>query len=217
MNNINIIKNRLLIEDIFNYDVILVGTGIHNALGNGFQYDVKINFPNVEKALKKTPYADIRKLGTVTVVNNVPIFCLCFIHKGGYRSDLIPDYLNYDALSQVLSLVDDNFENKKIATTIIGNSKFDGNGDKYKILDFFNGLSDKNEYFIYDYEQRDYRDVNNELWAKITSLVNKIPYKDMRYLKDEYISQRKFGIYENGIRKPILNNLIESYIKNKKI
>lgn len=217
MNNINIIKNRLLIEDIFNYDVILVGTGIHNALGNGFQYDVKINFPNVEKALKKTPYADIRKLGTVTVVNNVPIFCLCFIHKGGYRNDLIPDYLNYDALNQVLSLVDENFENKKIATTIIGNSKFDGNGDKDKILDFFNGLSDKNEYFIYDYEQRDYRDVNNELWAKITSLVNKIPYKDMRYLKDEYISQRKFGIYENGIRKPILNNLIESYIKNKKI
>ena len=98
MAKINIIHNKHLIEDIFDYDVIVLGTGIHNALGNGFQYDVKINFPIVEETVKKTPYADPRKLGTVTVINGKPVFCVGFIHQGGYRKDLTPDYLKYDAL-----------------------------------------------------------------------------------------------------------------------
>ena len=110
MAKINIIHNKHLIEDIFDYDVIVLGTGIHNALGNGFQYDVKINFPIVEETVKKTPYADSRKLGTVTVINGKPVFCVGFIHQGGYRKDLTPDYLNYDSLKNVLSLIDENFE-----------------------------------------------------------------------------------------------------------
>jgi hypothetical protein len=195
MANINIISNRFLIEDVFNYDIIIVGTGIHNALGNGFQYDIKINFPPVEDAIKKTPYADARKLGTVIVIPGKPIFCVGFIHKGGYRKDIVPDYLNYDALKDVLYLIDDNFQNKKIATTLIGCSKFDGNGDRNKILELFNGLSEKNEYFIYDYEQRDYREVHNEKWAEITALVGKIPHAELRKLKDEYIKIRKYGIH----------------------
>jgi hypothetical protein len=162
--NIHIITEKSLIEDIFKYDIILVGTGIHNALGNGFQYDIKINFPFVEKAVKKTPYADSRKLGTVIVVNYNPIFCIGFIHKGGYRKDLTPDYLDYDSLTNILKLIDENFEGKKIATTLIGCSKYDGNGDKNKVLEIFNLFLSKNEYFIYDYEQRDYREVNNEKW-----------------------------------------------------
>lgn len=214
MSNITLIKDKPLIEDIFQYDVIIVGTGIHNALGNGFQYDVKINFPNVETAVKQTPYADIRKLGTVTVVNGEPIFCVCFIHKGGYRKDLIPDYLNYDSLKETLSLIDDNFVDKRIATTLMGCSKFDGNGDREQVLDVFNHLKN-NEYFIYDYEQCDYREIHNRRWEKISSLVNKIPYNDLRALKDEYINQRKYGIYDDQRkRKPILDNIIEEYINN---
>lgn len=195
MGKINLIHDKYLIEEIFDYDVIIVGTGIHNALGNGFQHDVKINFPIVEETVKKTPYADVRKLGTVTVVNTKPIFCVGFIHQGGYRKDLTPDYLKYDALENVLSLIDDNFEGKRIATTLIGSSKFDGNGDKNKIIELFERLSDKNQYFIYDYEQRDYRELNNEKWNNITSLVGKIPYEELRKLKDEYIKERKYGIY----------------------
>ena len=52
-----------------------------------------------------------------------------------------------------------------------------------------------NNFFIYDYEQRDYREINNEKWAEITSLVGKIPYQELRKLKDEYIKIRKFGIH----------------------
>lgn len=195
MAKITFVHDKPLIEDIFNYDIIIVGTGVHNALGNGFQYDVKINFPLVEYVVKQTPYADPRKMGTVSVINETPIFCVGFIHQGGYRKDLTPDYLNYDAVRDVLHLVDTNFEGKKIATTLIGCSLFDGNGDKNQVLEIFNGLSDNNEYFIYDYEQRDYREVHNEKWAEITSLVGKIPYEDLRKLKDEYIKIRKFGIH----------------------
>lgn len=195
MAKITLVHDKPLIEDIFNYDIIIVGTGVHNALGNGFQYDVKINFPLVEYAVKQTPYADPRKMGTVSVINETPIFCVGFIHQGGYRKDLTPDYLDYDAVKDVLHLVDTNFKEKKIATTLIGCSLFDGNGDKNQVLEIFNGLSDNNEYFIYDYEQRDYREVHNEKWAEITALVGKIPHEELRRMKDEFIKIRKYGIH----------------------
>lgn len=195
MAKITFVHDKPLIEDIFNYDIIIVGTGVHNALGNGFQYDVKINFPLVEHVVKQTPYADPRKMGTVSVINETPIFCVGFIHQGGYRKDLTPDYLNYDAVRDVLHLVDTNFKGEKIATTLIGCSLFDGNGDKNQVLEIFNGLSDNNEYFIYDYEQRDYREVHNEKWAEITALVGKIPHDELRKLKDEFIKIRKYGIH----------------------
>lgn len=199
MARIEMIHDKPLIEDIFEYDLIIVGTGIYNTLGNGFQYDIKINFPNVNKIIKETPYGDKRKLGTVTIVNDKPIFCLGFIHKGGFRKDLQTEYLDYNALTNVLSLIDENFENKKIATTLIGSSKFDGNGDKDKILEIFQQLSDKNMYYLYDYEQRDYRIVHNEMWREIMELKDKIPYQEFRQMKDNYIALRKYGIY--GIKK----------------
>lgn len=192
---VTIIKDKPLIEDIFDYDIIIVGTGIHNSLGNGFQHDIKINFPFVEDALKKTPYADKRKLGTVTVVKSTPLYCLGFIHSGGYRKDLNPVYLNYEALNDALHLIDNNFKNKRIASSFIGCSQFDGNGDKERVLEIFNNLSGENEYFLYDYEQRDYREVNNEKWAEIIAQVGKIPHEELRKLKNEYIKIRKYGIW----------------------
>ena len=192
---ITVIHEIPLIEEIFNYDLIIIGTGIHNALGNGFQYDMKINFPIIEETVKKTKYADPRKLGTVSVINMNPIVCVGYIHKGGYKSNLQTDFLDYDALKNVLELIDDNFKGKKIATTLLGCSKYDGNGDKTRVFDLFKTLSDRNEYFIYDYEQRDYRSVNNEKWAKIIEQVGKIPYEELRKLKDDYIKIRKYGIY----------------------
>lgn len=192
---VTIVKDKPLIEDVFNYDIIIVGTGIHNTLGNGFQHDIKINFPFVEDALKKTPYADKRKLGTVTVVKSTPLYCLGFIHSGGYRKDLNPVYLDYQALNDVLHLIDNNFENKRIASSFIGCSEFDGNGDKERVLDMFNSLTGENEYFLYDYEQRDYREVNNEKWAEIIAQVGKVSHEELRKLKDEYIKIRKYGIW----------------------
>lgn len=188
-------KDVPLIEEIFQYDIIIVGTGIHNSLGNGFQHDVKINFPFVEKTVKEGKYGDARKLGTVTVVSSKPMFCIAYIHKGGYRKDLNPVYLDYDALKECINMIDENFHGKKIATTLIGCCSFDGNGEWEKVEKFFLELNTDNEYHVYDYEQRDYRQVNNEKWAKIVEQIGKIPYEEMRKLKDEYIKERKYGIY----------------------
>ena len=44
---IKIVKDRDLIYEVYDYDLILVGTSIMNNLGNGFQYKVGLNFPNV--------------------------------------------------------------------------------------------------------------------------------------------------------------------------
>ena len=195
MPKITFVHDKPLIEDIFQYDVIIVGTGIHNSLGNGFQYDVKINFPHIEETVKKTPYADSRKLGTVTVIKGKPTFCVGFIHQGAYRKDIQPDFLNYDALKNILQLIDENFRNQNIATTLIGSTQYDGNGNKDKIMEIFNSLSNNNHYYIYDYTQRDYREVNNEKWAEITNLVGKIPYQELRTLKNNYIKIRKYGIH----------------------
>lgn len=188
---------KKLIEEVYSYDVVIVGTGIHNTLGNGFQYDVKINFPTVEEVVKAGKYADPRKLGTVSVVNLTPVFCVAYIHKGSYRKDLKPEYLDYDALELCLKLINENFEGKRIATTLIGCGEFDGNGDRERVLDMFRSLPGDNEYFIYDYEQKDYREVNNAEWRTIIDQVGKIPYEELRKLKDEYIHRRKYGIYNN--------------------
>ena len=98
----------------------------------------------------------------------------------------------------LLKLIEKNFENKRIGTTLLGSSNYDGNGNREEILNIFNDVVSKNEYFIYDYEQRNYREVNNEKWRKITELVGKIPYEELRKLKDEYIHTRKYGIYNKN-------------------
>ena len=105
--------------------------------------------------------------------------------------------MDYNSLKEVLNLIESNFKDKCIGTTLLGCSKYDGNGDRNAVLDLFNEIAIKNKYFIYDYEQRDYREVNNEKWNKIIDLVGKIPYEELRRLKDEYIHTRKFGIYNN--------------------
>ena len=105
---VTIIKDIPLINDVFKYDVILVGTSINNALGNGFQRQVRINFPIVDKINKSTNYGDPRKLGTVKVIGTTPIFCLCYINRSKRRPDINPEYLNYESLENCLKLVNEN-------------------------------------------------------------------------------------------------------------
>jgi hypothetical protein len=81
-----------LIRHIYEYDVILVGTGIYNALGNGFQRDIRLVHPSIDNANKGTLYGDKRKLGTVTVVDEKSIIiCLCYVNRGRFRPDLNPE------------------------------------------------------------------------------------------------------------------------------
>jgi hypothetical protein len=97
------------------------------------------------------------KLGTILECKSEgePTFCLCFITKGfNFRPDLESDYLSYEALEKALKLVNVKYKNKKIACPLLGSSRFDGNGDKGKIMEIFNNTLSNVECTIFDYFQK---------------------------------------------------------------
>lgn len=205
---ITIIKDIPLINDVFNYDVILVGTSILNSLGNGFQHQIKINFPIVDKVNKTTNYGDNRKLGTVKVIDSTPIFCLCYINKSKRRPDLIPDYLNYEALENCLKLINENFKGKKIASTIMGLSDYEGNGDRNRIMKIFTEYTPDIDIYLYDYTQTDYEQEKKDKWYDIVNQIGKITTDEYRELKKRFHWENAFGIY-----KPMPENITEYEIK----
>ena len=152
-----VVKNVAESDSVVNVGDILVKTTDDDVVLLGAQFNLYDADGTLIKFVMDGDVYEVAEEGTVEVINHEPIFCIGYIHKGGYRKDLNPVYLDYKALEDVLILIDNNFENKHIATSFIGCSSFDGNGEREKVLEFFSRLSDKNEYFIYDYEQRDYK------------------------------------------------------------
>lgn len=205
---IKIIKDKELIYDVYNYDVILIGTSINNALGNGFQYQIKKAFPNVDIANKNTPYGDIRKLGTVHVVKDSPTFCLLYINKGRYRPDINPEYIDYDALISCIKLINEHFKGKKIASTIIGTSIYEGDGDREKIISILKEYSKDIELYLYDYEQKDRSDVRRQKWFEITDSIGRVSKEEYRKLKIKYFWEDAFGVL-----KPVPEGLSEKEVK----
>jgi len=191
---ISIIENKELIYDIHLYDVILIGTSINNALGNGFQYQIKKSFPEVDIANKNTPYGDIRKLGTVQIVKKYDkIFCLLYINKSRRRPDLCPDYLDYDALESTMKIINDRFSGKRICSTILGNSVYEGEGNKERILNIIENNSDNIDLTLYDYEQPDYEEERNRRWKQIQESIGKVSPEEYREMKKVYYWQNAFG------------------------
>ena len=206
---ISIIENKPLIYDVPNYDVILVPTSINNALGNGFQYEIKKAFPQVDVINKTTSYGDIRKLGTVQVTEVDDItFCLLYINKGRYRPDLNPDYLDYNALESCIKLINENFKDKKIASTIIGHDRYEGDGNKEKILSIIENNSNHINLTLYDYEQKDREQVRNNKWCKIIDSIGKVSQEEYRKMKIKYHWEETFGLL-----KPVPDNLTEKEVK----
>lgn len=206
---INIIENKELIYDIHLYDVILVGTSINNALGNGFQYQVKKAFPEVDAANKNTPYGDLRKLGTVQVVKKYDkIFCLLYINKSRRRPDLCPDYLDYNALESCMKLINENFPNAKVVSTLLGHSVYEGDGNKEQILNIIKNNSDNLNLTIYDYEQPDYKSVLTQKWLKVIEAADNGDNELYRKLKIQYFWEKTFGVL-----KPIPEDMDEKQIK----
>lgn len=195
---INIIENTKLIEKIFDYDIILVGTNCYGMLGNGFQKDVSVNFPDVNEAAMNIKYADFSMLGTVKVVNRSPIFCLCYITKDfGCTKHLNPVYVDYGAVESCLLTIDNNFKNKRIATTLIGTSEFDGNGDKNKISKIFDNSIKNNILDIYTYEQTKWGKELLIEWHRIKYLIEhkEITYTEWCKLKKNFLWMKKHGMW----------------------
>ena len=154
---INVIKDEDIYWHFSEYDIILIGTNIYCTMSQGIQLKIMLNYPYVYNKNLETKYGDVDKMGTILECKskNEPTFCLCFIVKGyNFRPDLEKDYLSYDALENALKLVNIKYKGKKIACPLLGSSRFDGNGDKEKILNIFKKALTDVECTVFDYFQK---------------------------------------------------------------
>ena len=214
---ITIKHNEDLIYHVKEYDVVLVGTTINNALGNGFQKEVERSFRYVSDRNKATVYGDNKKLGQCLVVMGEPIFCLCYIFKMRNLPSKKPDVLDYDALENCLTLINDEFAGKNIATTVIGASEYDGGGDPKKVLEIIKkALTDVNV-TIYDYQQPNYREEDKKIFKDIVNRRKKgeITSEEYQELKKKYIWEQYHGFYDE-MPKNLTYNELKDYINNEK-
>lgn len=207
---VNIIENINPTSVTDNYDCILVGTNIYGKLTNGWQLDMKMKYPIIHKTNLDTKYGDKSKLGKVVCVKetNSPDVCLLYITEGyNFRPDKQKDYLSYDALEECLHKINIEYKGKKIICPLLGSSKFDGNGNKDRILSLFENILTNVDADVYLYEQKSAKEVLLDLIKKIMEAKKK---KD----KPTYYSlvkQRKE--YSERLKK--INNLTY-FEKNEK-
>lgn len=148
---ITIVKDKEPIYDVENFDVILVGVSTHNRLFGSFLRKLTIKYPLLEKVYYSTPYGDKRKLGKrITIDDMKPIVSLMFICTVPSRSE---NFINYEALERCLKTANVEFKGKRVVMTVIGSSKFDGNGDKEKCLNLIKENTKDMDVTIYDYNQ----------------------------------------------------------------
>lgn len=185
---VTIIKDKDLFEHITEYDVILIGTSIYNYLSQGFQRDIMLHYPIVQEKNFRTPYADNRKLGTILPCETENLeFVLCYITRSiNFRPRKEKDFLNYDALEKCLTLVNTLYKGKKVATTVMGNTRFDGNGDKEKILEIFKKCCTNIDITLYDYRQLSYQEKKKMIYLSEQEL-KKTDYNAYR----KVVSERK--------------------------
>lgn len=185
---IKIVKDEDLFNHINEYDVILVGTNINCLLTQGLQRKIMLNYPYVQEMNMKTKYGDVSKLGTVLecTSDTEPNFTLLFICKGNYRPDLKKDFLSYDSLEKCLMIADKLYKGKNVATTLLGTSRFDGNGDKSKVIEIFERAVKNMNITIYDYFQKNRQEELKEIRKKEIEIRNK-DYQKYR----EVVRERK--------------------------
>jgi hypothetical protein len=155
-----------------------------------------------EKNLE-TKYADPEKLGTLLECKSEgePTFCLCFITNSyNFRPDLNNVYISYESVEKCLKLVNILYRGKKVATTLLGASKFDGNGDRDKVMEIFKDTITDVDLTIYDYEQKSRNDYIKEWYFKekeMKAIDKKEYYKMVRKRKQEADERFK----KNGHRR----------------
>ncbi len=146
---ITIIKGKEPIYDTDNFDVILIGVSTHNMLMGNFQAKMGVKYPIVEKVNNSTPYGDLRKLGKrITINDTSPIISLMYICTYPSRKK---DFIDYDALEKCLKTANAEFKGKKVLTTLLGSTKFDGRGDRDKCLKIIEDNAKDLDLYIYDY------------------------------------------------------------------
>lgn len=186
---ITIIKDKELIFETEKYDVILVGTSVYNMLTGGFQSKMRFKYPYIQDGNDKTNYGDNRKLGKrLTFYDNKPIISLMYIC--GYPTSRIVN-IDYDALRTCLLSANAEFKGKKVASTIVGSSVFDGNGERDKCIELINECTPDLDITLYDYVQRKRKDEMNEYFLYIKSFIkDKEKYKELLETRNEYLKSQ---------------------------
>ena len=165
----NIIKDRDAIAYTDNYDVVLVGTSPYCLLNTGFQSKIRFKYPFVDEANMSTSYGDRRKLGKRLTIDGEPVISLMYIFtygKGWYT------ILDYDALERCLRTAAAEFKGKRVMTTLVGGTKFDGNGDRDKVLSLIKECTMGLDLDVYDYKQMQRHDEINAWKRKIFLIKN---------------------------------------------
>lgn len=186
---VDIITEVDLFDHVSKYDAVLVGTNINYSMRHGFQRKIALNYPYVYDSNLSTKYGDLNKMGTIIECkkDNNPIFIICYINKNfNTRPDIIKDYLDYDALENCIKLINVIYKGKNLATTMIGCSKFDGNGDKNKVIDIIKRNSNSINITLYDYVQKS----KDEMYKEILEKEHLIKEKDIN-LYYKVVAERK--------------------------
>ncbi len=190
---LKIIKDKDPIWETDKFDVILIGTSIYNQLNGGFQSKIKYKYPIVDEKNRETKYADFSKLGTRITINDTPTISLMYIC--GYPRPKI-DTVDYDSLTKCLLTANAEFRGKKVLTTILGSSQFDGNGDKDKCLKIIKDSTKDLDITLYDYEQKKRADEIREqkMYLKSLQYTDIEKYNKLKDVFDLYLKK----LYLNG-------------------
>lgn len=209
---VNIIKSEIL-KSISNYDVFAFGMGVNNSFNGGLLYEISINFPMVRTIENRiSPYGDKRKYGTILpIIDSGITFCPCYVNNGGYTKKSPNEaFVKYDDLKRCLELIRERFRGKKICSTVIGASGYDGNGDKKKILSIFNEVFAESDIDVYDYEQKDFR---LEMFRQKNENYFKFKRGDISKSEYEYNLRLISWKSKNGIFKPMPIDYVVDQIK----
>ena len=186
---VDIVINEDLINHINEYDAILISTNCYQSMRNGFQFEVSSKYPFIIERNYETKYGDENKLGTIMECKekDSPLFILMFnTLLYNYRGDS-EDFFNYESLERCLRLINILYSGKKLATTMIGCTHFDGNADKNRILEIINRNVTKFNLTIYDYTQRKHREIKRKEY--VISLKKR--YEKNKRKLQECIDRRK--------------------------
>lgn len=185
---VTIIKDKEAIYDTEQYDVVLMGLSTHNIFMGNFQGKMAVKYPIVEKVNDSTPYGDIRKLGKcITIHDNTPIISLMYICTYPSRKD---NFIDYEGLRKCLETVNNDFKGKKVMTTLLGSTKFDGKGDREKCLKIIEETTKDLDLYIYDFEQITIKEEmkrQNRYFAKIKEQIkgNKEQLEKVKQMMEE--------------------------------
>ena len=96
-------------------------------------------------------------------------------------------------------MININFKGETVVSPILGSTKYDGRGDKEKIIDIFEEHCPDINLILYDYEERNFMD---EIYYRTTTVTQKFRRKEITHeemmVEIDKIMWEKF----NGILKP---------------